>query len=184
MIERCAYGGMNQPVRQKKKWLKFGGWTALGAVFLFTSALIGKPSPDQPIAFSHKTHSETYKLACLYCHVYADRSTVAGVPPVQTCFGCHKIIAGEKPEAKKEIKKILNHWKNKDPIPWIRIYDLPDFVYFSHKRHVKEGVACQTCHGQIQEMNQVRRVASLEMGWCLNCHHQRGVDRDCVICHK
>lgn len=185
MWGRISWGEMKLRIRRREKGRKVVSWIVMGAILLTTCALMGRPIPVQPIAFSHKTHAGTYGLACLYCHAYADRSIVAGVPPVQTCFGCHKIISGyDRPEIQPAIAKIVDYWRRQEPIPWIKVYDLPDFVYFSHKRHVKKGMACQNCHGQVQEMDQVRRVASLEMGWCLDCHRRRGVERDCALCHK
>ncbi|MBI2877192.1 MAG: cytochrome c3 family protein [Candidatus Tectomicrobia bacterium] len=154
---------------------------ALGMILLATCTLRRQAAaPIQPIAFSHKTHAGTYGIPCLYCHVYARRSTVAGVPSVQACFNCHKVIGLDQPE----VLKVLNHWNKKEPIPWIKVHDLPDFVYFSHKRHVLKGVVCQTCHGTVQRMERVRRVSSLEMGWCVDCHIERGASRDCPVCHK
>lgn len=164
----------------RKRWLKIGGFTAMGMVLLAPFALLRKAPPTQPIAFSHKIHAGDYGIPCLYCHIYAKRSIVAGVPSVQTCFNCHKIIGLDKPE----ILKILDYWGKKEPIPWVKVYDLPDFVYFSHKRHVRKGIVCQTCHGAVQGMERIRRVSSLEMGWCLECHNQNGVSRDCAVCHK
>jgi hypothetical protein len=145
---------------------------------------------EQPIAFSHELHAGEKKIPCQYCHAYARRSTVAGVPSVQTCMGCHQLIAVRKPE----VRKLAAYWEQKAPIPWVKIHNLPDFVYFSHKRHVEAGVACQRCHGPVETMKEVHQVESLEMGWCLGCHmevartHEFGPaiepSVDCATCHK
>lgn len=142
---------------------------------------------EQPIAFSHKIHAGDNKIPCLYCHTYADRSPVSGIPAVETCMGCHKITAVAKPE----VQKIHEYWNKKEPIRWKKIYDLPDFVYFSHKRHVKWGVACEACHGEVSKMEVVEKVSSLKMGWCVKCHESRAKDeeqltvlKDCATCHK
>jgi hypothetical protein len=139
-------------------------------------------TPVQPIEFSHRIHAGENQMPCMYCHLYARRSRVAGVPSVHKCINCHKVIATGRPE----INKLFKYWDEKKPIPWIKVHDLPDFVYFPHKRHVRGGVQCQMCHGPVEEMNRVTRVASLQMGWCLECHRARKVEngRDCWTCHK
>ena len=165
-----------------KRWL-----TAIALLILLSLAVgIGlalsrkPPVPIQPIAFSHKIHAGDYKIACEYCHSYARRSPVAGVPSVQQCMGCHKITALDKPEA----QKLRAYWDRKEPIPWAKIHDLPDFVIFTHKRHVLKGIECQACHGPIETMDQVRQVSSLEMGWCVSCHKAQQASVDCLDCHK
>lgn len=135
---------------------------------------------EQPIAFSHRLHAGEKKIPCQYCHAYARRSTVAGVPSVQTCMGCHALVAVRKPE----IRKVAAYWEQRAPIPWVKIHNLPDFVYFSHKRHIRAGLACQQCHGPVETMDRVYQYSSLEMGWCLTCHTERGAPIDCVTCHK
>ena len=140
----------------------------------------GAEGPAQPIDFSHRLHAGDYQVPCLYCHDSARRSPVAGVPPVQRCMNCHRFVAISSPE----IQKIIASWDKKEPIRWIRVHTLPDFVYFSHKRHVLKDIACQSCHGEVERMDRVRRVASLEMGWCLACHEKNGASRDCLTCHK
>ncbi len=139
----------------------------------------GDFQPVQPLAFSHTVHAGEFKIPCLYCHSYARRSPVAGVPSMQRCMGCHNWIQSDHPE----IAKLKEYWDREEPIPWIRVYSTPDFVHFNHKRHVRAGVECQTCHGPVETMEQVSRVSSLEMGWCLQCHRQRNVSVDCATCH-
>jgi len=137
------------------------------------------PAPVQPIAFSHKVHAGDNGFPCLYCHQHAAESPVAGVPPVKTCMGCHEAIATDRPE----VEKLASYWEEERPIEWVKVYDTPDFVRFTHKRHVRGGVDCTECHGPVTEMTVMRRVSSLSMGWCVGCHKDRGVDIDCVICH-
>ena len=159
---------------------------------------------DQPLAFSHKIHVEQYKMDCQYCHPNARRSPVAGIPSVARCWGCHKITAADKPE----VKKIHEYWNKKEPIPWVRVYKLPGYVYFTHKRHVLAGVKCQTCHGPVETMTTVTASTGrgfvndlvnltgltpapppLTMGWCVECHKTpqgpKGIlgPLDCVACH-
>lgn len=136
--------------------------------------------PVQPVAFSHRLHAGEYSVPCEYCHIYARKSTVAGVPPIQVCMNCHRFVAIDRPE----VRKITQAWEKKEPIQWNRVYSLPDFVYFPHKRHVRAGVHCQECHGEVEKMERVRQFSSLEMGWCLACHKERGADKDCLACHK
>ena len=139
-------------------------------------------SPQQPIDFSHKIHAGDHQIPCMYCHIEARRSPSAGVPSVNKCINCHRVVASERPQ----IRKLLNYWQNKQPIPWIKVHDLPDFVYFPHKRHVSAGIACQTCHGPVETMHRVSRQAPLQMGQCLDCHKQHRVEHglDCWTCHK
>jgi len=147
---------------------------------VFVNAFGRQKIPPQPIAFNHKVHAGDFKIACEYCHSYARRSPVAGVPSVQECMGCHKITALDKPE----VQKLRGYWERKEPIPWIKINDLPDFVIFTHKRHVLKKIGCQTCHGPVETMDQVRQVASLEMGWCVSCHKEQKASLECLDCHK
>ncbi len=139
-------------------------------------------APVQPINFSHKIHAGDNKIPCQYCHIYAERSRVSGVPNVQRCMGCHKVIKTDSPE----IQKVAAYWDKKETIPWIKVHNLADYVYFPHKRHVRAGVECTNCHGDVPAMDRITRVASLKMGWCLSCHTKKGVKngRDCWTCHK
>jgi Cytochrome c7 and related cytochrome c len=146
------------------------------------AAFFSGTSPKQPIDFSHKIHAGDNEIPCLYCHTLARRSISAGVPSVNKCVSCHGIVAKDRPQ----IRKVMNYWANREPIPWIKVHDLPDFVHFTHKRHVQADVACQTCHGAVETMHQVKRLAPMKMGWCLNCHKVHAVENglDCWTCHK
>ncbi len=167
--------------------IKIGLFTLFIGVIAGISAMTVDPAipssgtlDKQPIAFSHKSHSGKEEIACLYCHIYAERSSVAGVPSVQKCIGCHKMIAIDDPE----VQKLLTYWDNREPIPWIKIYNVPDFVYFSHRMHLNAEVACEECHGNLLEMDEVKKVSSLSMGWCLECHKKMKAPIDCNVCHK
>jgi hypothetical protein len=129
-------------------------------------------SPVQPIKFPHPLHVKALGLNCVYCHNAAYKSPDPGLPAVGTCMGCHQIVDAVNPKIGKnpEIVKLEGYWKDKKPIPWIRIHHVPEYVHFPHMRHINAGVTCQTCHGQIQEMYQVYQYSSLNMGWCVNCH--------------
>jgi hypothetical protein len=140
----------------------------------------GNANPvKQPIAFSHAHHVGEVGIDCQFCHAYARRGPVAGIPSVQRCAGCHEVVLSERPE----IVKVLTYWKNEEPIPWVRVHDLPDHVRFSHKPHIRAGVNCSDCHGDVETMEAAVQVESLSMGWCLDCHKEREASRDCLICH-
>jgi len=137
-------------------------------------------APVQPIEFSHVIHAGSYGIDCQYCHADARRSTYAGLPSVERCMGCHKIVAAQ---GNPEVQKLHQYWGRKAPIPWVRIHKVPGFVYYPHKRHIQAGLACQTCHGPVERMQRVAQVAPLTMGWCVDCHSQRRAPLDCVACH-
>lgn len=135
--------------------------------------------PTQPIPFSHKLHAGDKGVPCQYCHSSARRSISAGIPSLNTCMGCHRLVATERPN----IKIVTDHYKKNEPIEWVKVHDLPDFVRFSHKVHVNAKLECQECHGQVQEMDVVEQQAPLQMGWCIGCHTQRHAKMDCIACH-
>lgn len=179
-------------------------------------------SPPQPIAFSHRLHADELQIDCQHCHTAASESRHAGVPSGEACLRCHKFVTASfdamqseirhadadkrKPgrvvsaELQKlydalaldaEMKPIAG--KSPQPIRWVRIHNLPDYVYFDHRAHVAAGVACQHCHGPIESMQQVEQFSNLSMGWCVNCHRDaaaHGVhgqpaqpSTDCAACH-
>jgi len=123
-------------------------------------------SPAQPINFPHPVHVNTLKLNCVYCHFSAFKSPDPGMPAVGTCMGCHQQVAVDRPE----VKKIAEFAAQQQPIPWVRVHKVPEYVHFPHMRHVNAGVTCQSCHGQVNNMTQVSQYASLNMGWCVSCH--------------
>lgn len=157
--------------------------------------------PEQPIAFSHAKHAGQLRISCFYCHGGAEKSDVAGVPPLNVCMNCHvavkKDAASEEPSA--DIAKLAAAWEDRerdpsDRIEWIRVHQLPDFVHFSHRVHVANNIQCQECHGPVQTMSTMRQAASLSMGWCVDCHRLKPGDvpthwkrsrgpLDCAACH-
>lgn len=141
-----------------------------------------RKAPEQPINYSHEIHVGKLGLECLFCHTTADKSTFAGVPPVETCMNCHVGVKTESPE----IQKLTKYWNDKEPVPWNRVHRIRirNHVYFSHERHVKKGIECAQCHGELGAMAKVRAVSSLKMGWCVSCHEAEGAPTDCLICHK
>lgn len=142
---------------------------------------------EQPIPFSHYLHAGKNEIQCEYCHSSARKSIHGGVPEVQVCMNCHKFVKTKSPH----IQKVTEHYENGDPIQWQKVHDLPDYVNFAHVRHVRAGVDCTECHGQIKlqgkptytttevdgEETQLLSVdkvmvreSTLQMGWCLDCH--------------
>jgi hypothetical protein len=149
--------------------------------------------PAQPIRFSHKIHAGDVRIGCTSCHVWAERTPIAGVPSMQRCQGCHKFVREdpEHPEITAELKPLLQILKDGTAVEWVRVTRVPDHVYFTHERHVLAGVRCQECHGEVERMEVVRQVAPLTMGWCLACHHRKQLEKpgrerltECVTCHK
>jgi hypothetical protein len=150
----------------------------IGAVFLANS---GRAKGEkQPIAFSHKIHAGDNKIACEYCHSYARRAGVAGIPTVQRCMGCHKITAADKPE----VQKLQKYWNQKQPIQWVKVTSMPDYVYFEHAPHIRSNIRCQTCHGPVETMEQTEEIDALIMSRCLACHRTEKASIDCVTCHR
>jgi hypothetical protein len=158
-------------------------------------------APLQPIAFPHTVHARDNKIACLYCHSAARTSRHAGIPSASVCMNCHSLL--EKQTV--EIAKLKEAFQDGRAISWVKVHNLPDFVYFNHSQHVLSGVACQRCHGPVEQMDRVEQVSPLTMGWCLDCHREhakiptKSLDRvlsnltekpakpvtglDCVSCH-
>lgn len=149
--------------------------------------------PVQPISYSHKLHAGDLKIDCKYCHFGAEKGKKAGIPPLNVCMNCHKTVRTDSPQ----IQKLTAAYKAGQSIEWVKIHNLPDFVTFDHSRHVNRGVACQQCHGPIEEMVEVKQFRDLSMGFCVNCHRQyntnppenlRGKDihaaTDCTGCHQ
>jgi Cytochrome c/Cytochrome c7 and related cytochrome c len=158
--------------------------------------------PVQPIFYSHKVHAGINQINCLYCHGSAWESKTAGIPAVNICMNCHRGINeygaksakifdgnGEEVNGSAEIAKLYkyaafdpkkpNNWDatKAKPVEWVKIHNLPDHVYFNHSQHVRAGkVQCQTCHGEITAMDEVKQVSELSMGWCINCHRQTKVN--------
>lgn len=141
--------------------------------------------PEQPIHFSHALHVQQNKMDCQFCHWSVAKASYAAIPEEETCVGCHKLVAGTTERGKKDIVALKDkYFKAGIPIPWVKVHVMPDHVKFNHKRHVKAGVSCASCHGQIPEMEVVERVSSMKMGWCVSCHREKGASIDCVTCHR
>lgn len=156
-----------------------GVLVALGggiATLMYPSASNQGYAPDQPIPFSHKLHAGQYKVACTYCHTGVEKSKHATIPSLNVCMNCHSVVKTDSPY----IKKIRESFAAGKPVEWVRVHELPDFVYFPHKRHVAKGVACQTCHGEVQAMDKVYQATPMNMGWCMECHRGKTTPRNVV----
>ena len=148
-----------------------------------TARLLG---PRQPIFFRHDIHAGQYKIQCQYCHYSVAVSAEPGIPSMQTCMGCHTVIAGSDSSHKVEIKKLRDAWGQKKPGGWVRVHYIARHAHFPHMRHIKAlgPNACQTCHGDVARMPQIYKVNNVNnMGFCISCHLQRQVTRDCSACH-
>ncbi len=123
---------------------------------------------EQPVPFSHRHHVSQLGIDCRYCRTSVEESSFAGIPPTKTCMTCHSQIHSTA----EMLEPVRESWRTDRSLDWIRVHDLPDFVYFNHSIHVKKGVACVTCHGPIGEMALTWREHSLNMEWCLQCHRE------------
>jgi len=121
---------------------------------------------DQPIQFSHLHHVGDDGIDCRYCHTSVETASFAGIPPTKTCMNCHSQIWSNAPI----LEPVRASFRDDRRLRWIRVHDLPDFVYFNHSIHVKKGMGCETCHGRVDEMPLMLQENSLLMEWCLNCH--------------
>lgn len=156
----------------------------IGMACLLLASRTQAQSSLQPVNFNHQAMVQL-GITCVFCHTGATRSPAAGMPSVEKCMGCHKVIATSNPE----IQKVAAYWQRQEPIPWPRVNQLPRFVYFSHQVHVAAaGYNCERCHGDVGHMTVDRPVVRFNMGWCLSaCHEQQPNApqlQDCVVCHQ
>jgi hypothetical protein len=148
--------------------LLYEAGTALGRQELY--------EPDQPIKFSHVVHATDNQIDCKYCHNTVDRSRHAGIPGVDVCWNCHSLVREGSYSGKHQISKVVDAHEQARSIPWIKVHNTPEHVYFSHAQHVAVGkIECGTCHGAVEWMDRVRQVGDLSMGWCINCHRDTEV---------
>ena len=180
-------------------------------------------APQQPLAFSHRVHSGDLSIDCLYCHFGADKGPTAGIPAASTCMNCHRFVTAawdktkieemQAEQEKRDLKLVVSSELEKlygavgfstetlsyadttgKNLEWLRVHDLPDFVFFDHSRHVTADVACQTCHGPVETMETVSQVSDLSMGWCVECHRDvnsgdnpefkgKYASLSCAVCH-
>lgn len=126
--------------------------------------------PIQPVPYSHKLHAGDMGMDCRYCHSTVEHSAFSQIPPTQTCMNCHSKVKTDSPK----LQLVRDSFATDKPIPWVRVHNLPDYVYFDHSAHLAAGVGCSTCHGRIDQMPVVEQKQPLTMGWCLDCHRNPG----------
>jgi hypothetical protein len=122
--------------------------------------------PVQPIGYSHALHAGKLGLDCRYCHNTVERAAHAAIPPTETCMNCHGMVKTKS----AKLAALREGWATDKPVDWVKVHDLPDYVYFNHSAHVTRGVGCAECHGRIDKMEVVSQENTLSMGWCLDCH--------------
>jgi hypothetical protein len=151
----------------------FGVLSLVGGLILFAMVLgrsgyVTRANEyiEQPIQFSHLHHVTDDGIDCRYCHTSVETSPFAGIPPTKTCMNCHSQLFSTEPI----LEPVRASFREDKPLHWVRVHDLPDFVYFNHSIHVKKGMGCETCHGRVDQMPLMEQVNSLQMQWCVNCH--------------
>lgn len=132
----------------------------------------------QPVPFSHKRHCEK-NIPCVLCHQTATSGETAGLPAADVCMACHQSVASGSPA----IRKVTAYARQRKPIPWVRVYKIQDFVFFSHKRHAAANVACSACHGKVCESDVLKQEVKLSMMFCVSCHRDRKATVKCNACH-
>lgn len=139
-----------------------------------------QPAKDQPIAFPHPFHVESLGLDCTFCHRTATTQANAGVPALEQCMFCHKVV----PTAgRPNLERLVSAFESNQPVQWNRVHQLPDHVHFVHAMHINAGFQCQDCHGPVQTMAAVKQFRDLRMGDCVTCHRQNNARTDCAVCH-
>jgi Cytochrome c7 and related cytochrome c/Class III cytochrome C family len=126
--------------------------------------------PEQPVDYSHKLHAGDLGIDCRYCHNTVEKAAFAAVPPTETCMNCHAKVRTES----DKLLPVRESWATDQPVPWVRVHNLPDYVYFDHSAHLAAGVGCVSCHGRVDQMPKVTQVQPLSMSWCLDCHRNPG----------
>jgi hypothetical protein len=142
--------------------------------------VLPKAVAPQPVAFSHRLHHEKARLGCDFCHLGATTGDVATLPGLAACLTCHPAIQAESPE----VAKLVAAAAKGEPLAWVPVYRVPDYVFFSHAPHVAAGLACVECHGPVETRDVLQKEVSTSMNACLDCHRRRAAPRDCVACHQ
>ena len=139
------------------------------------------PKPIQPIAFVHKVHVNEVQMECVDCHITVARGPIASIPDIRTCWSCHETTLAEHPE----IRKMKDYYDKGQDIPWQRVWGWVEesHVRFNHAPHIREGIDCTNCHGDVSEMTVATRVVDHTMEFCVSCHRERNAPDDCVTCH-
>jgi len=176
------------------RWLRWSLGVLLGvaAMALLVLAWRGQAAAgttaEDTLQFNHRKHVAA-DVPCLFCHAGARNGPTAGIPSLAKCMGCHGNIQVTTLAGQAQVDILQEHWDKDLPLRWPKVYDTPDFVYFSHRPHVAAGVACESCHGNVGEMTMARPAYRVNMGFCLACHTQQGAEKQsrltsCATCHK
>jgi len=149
-------------------------------ILAFSTALEGQNAPPltQPIPFSHQQHAAA-SLKCADCHTTPDPGEVMTFPAASKCLNCHRTIKADTPA----IKDLQRYAASKQEVPWMRVYQIPSYVYFSHKVHTEGGATCENCHGPVAQRQQLSKETDLSMGSCMSCHRAQKATLDCAGCH-
>ncbi len=123
-------------------------------------------APEQPVPYSHALHVGELGMDCRYCHTTVERAGMAALPPTSVCMNCHQRVRADS----RKLLIVRESAATGLPVPWVRVHDLPDFVYFDHSAHLAAGVGCVSCHGRVDRMEVVQQAEPLNMAWCLSCH--------------
>lgn len=140
---------------------------------------------EQPVPFPHNLHAGELGLDCKFCHTQVDRSDTAGIPSMETCYGCHREVL----KTSGKLEPVRNSYLHQKSLKWNRVNRLPDHVHFHHASHINAGVTCNTCHGNVEKMPLMTKQQDLTMEWCLGCHKQQDKSlnprlQDCYTCHR
>ncbi len=138
------------------------------------------PGPVQPIPFSHKLHVGANNLKCATCHKNPDPGEKMGLASAALCMQCHSDVKTDSPA----IQKLAEYAKDKREIKWRRVYEIPSYVFFSHRSHLTAGATCTTCHGEVKELEQMYKTKEINMASCMNCHAENKASTDCTFCHE
>jgi hypothetical protein len=166
-----------------RKWISWF-WVSIILIVVMLYFYYGYPiqkiGPQQPIYFSHRVHAGVKQIDCRFCHPFVERSKTAQIPPVEKCFYCHKYVIPMHPQIVEEKK----HLDSNTPVPWVRIFYVPDHVKFRHQPHVSWAkLDCVECHGKVETMDRLTPV-DFKMGFCVECHKSRNANIDCwLACH-
>ncbi len=168
----------------KKQWIHYILLSSTG-IFITYSLVAGAIAighspgyaPDQPVKFSHAVHAGQNGTDCIYCHSYAPYSKSAGFPAENVCMNCHLLVRNGTRSGAFEIDKVIRSYEELKSIEWVKVYNLPDHVFFSHGQHAGAGgISCQECHGNVEKTDRISLSNELTMGWCINCHRTRNIN--------
>lgn len=184
-VEGVIRGGrsLELPKRGMLRWIRLSIILIIGLAIGFSVEILSKYwtgiAPAQPIPFSHRFHVQTKQLNCVFCHTNADRSSTAGMPPVEKCLLCHNVIVPHF----WPIQKLHGYKERNEPIKWVRVNRVPEFVHFGHQQHLNERIDCSRCHGDVAGMDRVKAVQRFDMDFCIDCHRENDGPIVCDKCH-